>query len=497
MAGKNTVAAALATLLLVACGGPSPEGVVRIGVSARADSLPVCAYGIRIVPEEVPGSLSAEQVRNQWFEEGMTGWEVTGDGVRTGFTTDCPLYPDAPAALSVTVPEGGKATLRNNGYGGMDIRDKDYYYLRLNTAWGHRFDGMLSIRLAAGDGRILCDRPLRPDRDSLWCEYTGQLIAEGSAPDAVLEIGLEGTGTLLIDYVSLMPFASFHRRIYGMRVDAGEALEALQPAFVRWDGGNGWGFTEGDPKGRILFGIQELMELSEDIGSTAHLAFSGRPALRELQNAADYARGVGDTWWSHERMISQREPYPLTLLEADEPYTAEIPYGVPFTGMRTAIVPVVDALSDASVLLALEPQDTLAVPAVLFSKDAETSALIHTTPSTLVPTPSYTVWQLVCRNRPAVSLPLSGERIPESCSFSAGYDPSTEEIVLKIVNRRTDAAAFSFSLDGAGKVSPQGKAVVLDGRNGRIRERRRVRTGESFSYVAGAQSFHILRIPAK
>lgn len=106
----------------------------------------------------------------------------------------------------------------------------------MNTSNGNRFEGRAILKLVAEDGTELCNRPLAIDPDKTWCEYTGQLTATGSDPHARFVIELEGTGTLLLDYVSLFP-ETFRNRINGLRKDIAQTLEALHPAFVRWPGG--------------------------------------------------------------------------------------------------------------------------------------------------------------------------------------------------------------------------------------------------------------------
>lgn len=490
MAGKGIIAVSV-LILLAACSGPSPEGLVRVDATMEG---PVCEWGLRIAPGEVPGNLSAELVRNQDFEDGMDAWEVQGGDF--SLTREYPMMNDSPVALCVSLPEGGDATISCSGFGGMSIQDKQYYYLRFNAAWGDRFDGELAIRLKAADGRILCNRPLYPDRDSVWCEYSGQLTAEGSAPDARLEIIMKGKGRLLFDYISLMPFATFNRRINGMRPDAAQALKTLSPAFLRWDGGNGWKRTEGDPRGRTLFGIQEFFELAQDLDASAHLAFVGKPVAKDVEDAADYALGDGTTFWSRQRILQQSGSFPLTWLEADEPVEADIPYDVPFTGSRTAVIPARNLIDDAIALMAMEPTDTMAVPDVLFSRMSEAPALIHTTTDAVYPTPSYTAWQVFLENKPDFSLAVSSERVPDDCYFTAGYDSGTKEIVLKMVNGRMKPVTCTWSLDGIPSVSRKGKVLVIKEDNLVPRAYSRNRFGNRFNHTLPPRSLSILRIPA-
>lgn len=237
----------------------------------------------------------------------------------------------------------------------MNIEKGKGYYLRMNTSNGNRFEGRAILKLVAEDGTELCNRPLAIDPDRTWCEYTGQLTATGSDPHARFVIEIEGTGTLLLDYVSLFP-ETFRNRINGLRNDIAQTLEALHPAFVRWPGGcivEGidlsnrieWKKTIGDPKNRpgiydtwgyratMGFGYHEFLQFCEDIGAAgmfvcnAGIGCQGRVGdacreedldafIQDALDAIDYALGDGTTEWSRKRVENGHpEPFPLQYVE--------------------------------------------------------------------------------------------------------------------------------------------------------------------------------------
>lgn len=473
MARARKIALA-AIIITTSCSVPSPKGTVQIDLSKESGNLPVSTLGVRILPEEVPGNLSAELVRGQDFEEGTDGWAIEScedAQVVWELTRDYPMMPTSPTSLMVTLPEKGKAVIRNTGFGGMAFKKGGYYYFRLNTAKGNRFDGELEILLKDGRGRILCDRPLYPDRDSSWCEYTGQLTSEGDCDDGLLEIEMKGKGTLYFDYVSLMPFASFNKRIYGMREDAGEALAELSPGFVRWDGGDRWKLTEGDPKGRVLFGIQEFFELSEDIGADAHLGFRGKPLPNDVTGAAEYARGDGTTFWSRQRILQQREEYPLALMEADEPYAVDVPYGVSFVKNSTIVIPTGEPSVEAALLCRIESKDTLAVPESLFGRGDGSKAILSVGVNEMRKTVSYNVWKLFNANRPDVSLPATLSGCADNVSVSAGIDTLAREAVIKIVNQNEKRVALDLVFENGKAAFSAGTGMILHFDSGRIDER--------------------------
>jgi alpha-L-arabinofuranosidase len=393
----------LTALLLVSGGctsGEEPEATIRIDLARRGADIPASMYGIFF--EEInhagDGGLYAELIQNRGFEDSSVpeGYTVKGDrifppadrtnhltgarphpdlsfrwnpdpipawrfeqlegsGASAELTREYPLNEASPTALKVTLPEKGRISLSNCGFWGMNIEKGKGYYLRMNTSNGNRFEGRAILKLVAEDGTELCNRPLAIDPDRTWCEYTGQLTATGSDPHARFVIELEGTGTLLLDYVSLFP-ETFRNRINGLRKDIAQTLEALHPAFVRWPGGcivEGidlsnrieWKKTIGDPKNRpgiydtwgykatMGFGYHEFLQFCEDIGAAgmfvcnAGIGCQGRVGdacreedldafIQDALDAIDYALGDGTTEWSRKRVENGHpEPFPLQYVE--------------------------------------------------------------------------------------------------------------------------------------------------------------------------------------
>lgn len=392
------------TALLLVSGGctpeEEPEATIRIDLARRGADIPASMYGIFF--EEInhagDGGLYAELIQNRGFEDSSVpeGYTVKGDrifpptdranhltgarphpdlsfrwnpdpipawrfeqlegsGASAELTREYPLNKASPTALKVTLPEKGRISLSNCGFWGMNIEKGKGYYLRMNTSNGNRFEGRAILKLIAEDGTELCNRPLAIDPDRTWCEYTGQLTATGSDPHARFVIELEGTGTLLLDYVSLFP-ETFRNRINGLRNDIAQTLEALHPAFVRWPGGcivEGidlsnrieWKKTIGDPKNRpgiydtwgyratMGFGYHEFLQFCEDIGAAgmfvcnAGIGCQGRVGdacreedldafIQDALDAIDYALGDGTTEWSRKRVENGHpEPFPLQYVE--------------------------------------------------------------------------------------------------------------------------------------------------------------------------------------
>lgn len=405
---KNTVVINSLLLLLIGLSSCSSgaeadvSGTIKIDMAQKGADIPESLFGIFF--EEInhagDGGIYAELVQNRGFEDSRVpdGYRVSGDriyppaecrnhltgshphpdmsyrwnpdeipawswtqtagfGASVSLTQEYPMNTASPTAVKVIIPsEGGTVTLSNTGYWGMNIVEGEKYSLRMNTAYGDRFQGIARISMVAKDGTILCTKSLNLDTGKGWCEYTGDLTAGGTDHKAHLEIAFEGKGSILLDYVSLFPTETFRNRPNGLRKDIAETIEAMQPAFVRWPGGcivEGislsnrikWKETIGDAKNRpgiydtwgykatMGFGYHEFLQFCEDLGAdamfvcNAGIGCQGRVGdacpeeeldffIDDVLDAIDYALGDGSTEWSRKRVENgHTEPFPLKYVE--------------------------------------------------------------------------------------------------------------------------------------------------------------------------------------
>jgi alpha-L-arabinofuranosidase len=214
------------------------------------------------------------------------------------------------------------------------------------------FDGFTSqvkVRLVGTTGNELASGEVK-DFDMNWKYFTLNLIATGSDPKAHLEISGEGSGTLYLDMVSLMPVQTWKN--HGLRTDLAEALDTLNPRFLRFPGGcwvegedlahmNHWKNTVGNIDTRIPLwniwgynatnglGFHEYLQLAEDLGAEALYCINAGVSHREVvpmdrmeqwvQDALDaieYANGtVTSVWGGMRARNGHPEPFNLKYIE--------------------------------------------------------------------------------------------------------------------------------------------------------------------------------------
>ncbi len=97
------------------------------------------------------------------------------------------------------------------------------------------FEGSVNVSLEEhrSGGKIYAAHELS-DIPTEWTRFEFDLLATGSDPLARFVLRVNGVGAIWIDQVSLMPGDA----VNGIRADVLEKIRALQPAFVRWPGGN-------------------------------------------------------------------------------------------------------------------------------------------------------------------------------------------------------------------------------------------------------------------
>ena len=164
-------------------------------------------------------------------EKKMTGWKVTGlKATVKGEVVEAktPLHQNTPHAMQLDikkVQKGGKAVLANTGYWGIGLKAGERYDLRCYVKSAN-YKGTITARLQDGaTGQSLGAVTLNSRQLKDWTELTATLTAEGTTGKGELVLEFDKTGTVLVDYVSLFPQATFKGRKNGQRAD---------PAKNRW-----------------------------------------------------------------------------------------------------------------------------------------------------------------------------------------------------------------------------------------------------------------------
>lgn len=211
-------------------------------------------YGISIedIGFACDGGLVSNLVNNNSFEyetDAFLGWNI--DAQSFSVQNKNGLNENNKNYLSVTVD--GEGSILNNGYTEFyDYKTYKFNEKKKNTpdmGFGKgekyefsayfknvNFDGKLSVSLNAKGNSESYGFDLTDCKE--WTKMIFQIESEVSA-DGGLLISAEGTGTFLMDFVSLVPMSShgFHEENWkytSIRSDLFDALSELSPKFLRF-----------------------------------------------------------------------------------------------------------------------------------------------------------------------------------------------------------------------------------------------------------------------
>lgn len=211
-------------------------------------------YGISLedINFAVDGGLSSNLVNNNSFEyeaDVFLGWDIDAQSFsvqnKTGLSENNKNY------LSVTID--GNGTVFNKGYTEFyDYKTYNFNEKKYNTAdmgfeKGEKYEFSAYFKNVSFDGKLSVSLKARGNSEQYsfdlkecgeWTKVIFQIESEAAA-DGGLLISAEGTGTFLMDFVSLVPAGShgFHEEKWkytSVRSDLYDALSALSPKFVRF-----------------------------------------------------------------------------------------------------------------------------------------------------------------------------------------------------------------------------------------------------------------------
>ena len=204
------------------------------------------------ISSSADGGLCAELVQNGSFEYSPSErdgwgpgsyWRQLRHGHSTGyidFRTDKPLNGRNPHYMRIVAENVGHYS-DFNGWTGVGIQNEGYDGIPMKAGAKYDFsvflrtDGAKKVRVAVvGPGnKVVAESEFTANGG--WKKYEQTLTASADCESAQLALLLLDQGTMDVDQVSLMPQDTY--KGHGLRRDLAEALEALQPKFVRFPGG--------------------------------------------------------------------------------------------------------------------------------------------------------------------------------------------------------------------------------------------------------------------
>ncbi|MBQ9164709.1 MAG: alpha-N-arabinofuranosidase [Bacteroidaceae bacterium] len=204
------------------------------------------------ISSSADGGLCAELVQNGSFEYSPSErdgwgpgsyWRQLRHGHSTGyidFRTDKPLNDRNPHYMRIVAENVGHYS-DFNGWTGVGIQNEGYDGIPMKAGAKYDFsvflrtEGAKKVRVAVvgPHNKVVAESEFTANGG--WKKYEQTLTASEDCESAQLALLLLDQGTMDVDQVSLMPQDTY--KGHGLRRDLAEALEALQPKFVRFPGG--------------------------------------------------------------------------------------------------------------------------------------------------------------------------------------------------------------------------------------------------------------------
>ena len=204
------------------------------------------------------GGLYAELIQNGSFEYNPTMrdgwgagtcWSFQRPGHSAGYinsATENPIHKNNPTYMRIHAERIGHyydfdgwtgVGMKNDGFNGINLKGGKKYDFSVFLRNADAEAKSVRVVLTTGDRQqnILAETTLKVDAKSAWKKYSAELTPETDCKKASLQILVLEKGDLDVDMVSLMPRETF--KGHGLRKDLAEALQNLNPKFMRFPGG--------------------------------------------------------------------------------------------------------------------------------------------------------------------------------------------------------------------------------------------------------------------
>lgn len=250
-----------AAVLAAMVGTPLTASAQKVKVPAGGKKISKELLGIFFedISYSADGGLYAELIENGSFEfnpnerDGWgagTSWKMVRPGHSLGMLDvrkDNPIHPNNPTYMRLHTErvkefydyKGWKGFgLENDGFDGISVKAGAKYNF---SVFFRNIGAAKQVRVVLGapqgwgkDPKVLAEATLQVD-GSEWKKYEAVLTASEDCANGILQLLVLNTGDVDVDMVSLMPQDTY--KGHGLRKDLVEALEGLQPKFMRFPGG--------------------------------------------------------------------------------------------------------------------------------------------------------------------------------------------------------------------------------------------------------------------
>tara|TARA_R110000868_G_scaffold145378_1_gene365553 strand:+ start:3967 stop:5952 length:1986 start_codon:yes stop_codon:yes gene_type:complete len=238
---------AISILSIICFSGIAQQTNLTIDASKSITKIQPTMYGIFFedINFAADGGLYAEMIKNRSFEftEPKMGWSEPNSD-RHSFNNESGIASIVKYTghntnhnyCSILVKNDSGYELINEGFRGMGVKKEASYNISLMAANEKGNITKIKIYFIDANGNSLGETSILPN-SSKWTQYSTQIIATKTEAKAKLKITFEGTGTILMDMISIFPKDTWKGRKNGMRKDIVQLLDDMSPGFLRFPGG--------------------------------------------------------------------------------------------------------------------------------------------------------------------------------------------------------------------------------------------------------------------
>lgn len=249
-----------AALLCASLSMNAAQKQVKVPAGGKAISDHLIGIFFEDISSSADGGLNANLVQNGSFEynpsmsDGWgpgTNWKFIRPGHSAGYLEarmDGGIHPNNPTYMRIHSErvkryydfDGWNGVgMQNDGYNGMSVKAGAKYdfsvFARAEKSVDVRVVLLQPTKVFGKDGgKILAEDTIKVNKNS-WNKYEVTLTSNEDCTDAALQLLVLDRIDVDVDMVTLMPQDTYHG--HGIRKDLAEALEALNPKFMRFPGG--------------------------------------------------------------------------------------------------------------------------------------------------------------------------------------------------------------------------------------------------------------------
>lgn len=236
--------------MLAAAVLPLHAQVATLDIDATQARAKVSPSHYGLMTEEInfsyDGGLYAELVRNRAFLDDPkepVRWSAIGSA-EIALDPERPLNQTIPTSLRLKAASAGGG-VSNSGYWGIPVTPSTTYRASFHAKSAPGFTGPLTVSIQSEDGSVVYASASAGALTAGWRQYDLTLTTAADVKptsNARLALVMGKPGTVWLSLVSLFP-PTWNDRPNGLRKDLMQMLVDMNPAFLRFPGGN---YLEGD-----------------------------------------------------------------------------------------------------------------------------------------------------------------------------------------------------------------------------------------------------------